>query len=42
MLRPLEQVIAEHFEVPPQIQYPVDGLIYELNGSLAALTEERR
>jgi PAS domain S-box-containing protein len=34
----LEQVMAEYFETPPSIDYAVGGLVYELNGSLAALT----
>ena len=33
----LEQVMAEYFEVPPEIQFPVAGVIYELTGSLDAL-----
>jgi len=38
----LEQVMAEHFEVPPQIQFPVTGVIYELSGPLDALTPDER
>jgi two-component system, chemotaxis family, CheB/CheR fusion protein len=39
----LEQVMAEYFEAPPEIQFPVAGVIYELNGSLDALgTDERK
>ena len=38
----LEQVMAEHFEVPPQIQFPMAGVIYELNGSLDALVTDER
>jgi PAS domain S-box-containing protein len=33
----LEQAMAEYFEVPPEIQFPVAGVIYELTGSLDAL-----
>jgi PAS domain S-box-containing protein len=36
----LEQVMAEYFETPPSVDYAAGGLIYELNGSLAALTGE--
>ena len=35
----LEQVMAEHFEVPPQVQFPPGGVIYELNGSLDTLAQ---
>ena len=38
----LEQVMAEHFEVPPQIQFPMAGVIYELNGALDALVTDAR
>ena len=38
----LEQVMAEHFEVPPQIQFPVAGVIYELNGSLDGLVTDEQ
>jgi two-component sensor histidine kinase len=34
----LEQVMAEHFDRPPQIEFAPSGLRYELNGSLEALT----
>jgi hypothetical protein len=34
----LERVMAEHFDVPPRIDFPVAGMSYELNGSLDALT----
>jgi PAS domain S-box-containing protein len=37
----LEQVIAEHFEVPPQIQFAPAGIIYELNGSLDTLVQTK-
>jgi PAS domain S-box-containing protein len=36
----LEQVMAEHFELPPQIQFPMTGVIYELSGSLDDLVTE--
>jgi hypothetical protein len=35
----LEQVMAEHFEAPPQIQFAPAGVIYELNGSLGTLVQ---
>jgi PAS domain S-box-containing protein len=35
----LEQVMAEHFDVPPQIQFAPAGVIYELNGSLGTLVQ---
>jgi hypothetical protein len=35
----LEQVMAEHFEVPPQIQFALAGVIYELSGSLGTLVQ---
>jgi PAS domain S-box-containing protein len=35
----LEQVMAEHFEVPPQIQFAPTGVIYELSGSLGTLVQ---
>ncbi len=34
----LEQVMAEYFETPPRIDYAESGVIYELNGSLEAIT----
>ena len=34
----LEQVMAEYFETPPRIDYAEGGVIYELNGSLEAIT----
>ena len=37
----LEQVMAEHFEMPPQIQFAPAGVIYELSGSLATLVQAR-
>jgi PAS domain S-box-containing protein len=33
----LEQVMAEHFDVPPCIDFATEGLRYELHGSLDAL-----
>jgi len=38
----LEQVMADHFEVPPQIQFRMAGVIYELNGALDALVTDER
>jgi PAS domain S-box-containing protein len=35
----LEQVMAEYFEAPPQIEFAADGLGYELIGSLDAITD---
>jgi hypothetical protein len=35
----LEQVMAEHFDVPPQIQFPLAGVTYQLNGSLDTLVQ---
>jgi PAS domain S-box-containing protein len=34
----LEQVMAEYFETPPRLDYAEGGVIYELNGSLEAIT----
>ena len=34
----LEQVMAEYFETSPRIDYAEGGVIYELNGSLGAIT----
>ena len=34
----LEQVMAEHFDVPPRIDFSIAGMSYELNGLLDALT----
>jgi two-component sensor histidine kinase len=34
----LEQVMAEYFDMPPQIEFAASGVRYELNGSLATLT----
>ena len=36
----LEQVMAEYFDAAPQIDFPIAGVSYELNGSLDALCEE--
>jgi two-component sensor histidine kinase len=37
----LEQVMAEYFDVAPQMDFPIAGVSYELNGSLDALCEEQ-
>jgi two-component sensor histidine kinase len=34
----LEQVMAEFFDAPPRIEFPRDGVRYELSGSLEAIT----
>jgi hypothetical protein len=34
----LEQVMAEYFDNPPQIEFAPSGVSYELTGSLEALT----
>jgi two-component sensor histidine kinase len=36
----LEQVMAEYFENPPQIEFAVDGVGYEVVGSLEAITNQ--
>jgi PAS domain S-box-containing protein len=36
----LEQVMAEYFDTPPQIEYARDGVRYELTGSLDAIAVE--
>jgi len=36
----LEQVMAEHFEVQPRIDFLIDGVSYELAGSLDALSAD--
>jgi hypothetical protein len=36
----LEQVMAEHFEVPPRIDFLPSGARYELSGPLDALTTD--
>ena len=33
----LEQLMAEHFDVPPRMEFAIEGLCYELIGSLDAL-----
>jgi hypothetical protein len=38
----LEQVMAEHFAVPPRFEFSAGGVVYELNGSFDALTTEDR
>ena len=35
----LEQVMAEYFENPPQIEFAADGVGYEVIGSLEAITK---
>ena len=35
----LEQVMAEYFETPPLIEFAADGIIYELTGSLEAVSD---
>jgi PAS domain S-box-containing protein len=36
----LEQVMAGYFEVPPLVDFAVDGVSYELKGSLEGLSEQ--
>jgi two-component sensor histidine kinase len=36
----LEQVMAEYFENPPQIEFAADGVGYEVSGSLEAITNQ--
>ena len=36
----LEQVMAEYFDVRPRVDFAIEGLCYELNGSLQALTTD--
>jgi PAS domain S-box-containing protein len=36
----LEQVMAGYFDVPPRIDFAVDGASYELSGSLEGLSEQ--
>jgi PAS domain S-box-containing protein len=38
----LEQIMADHFDLPPQIQFPMAGVVYELNGSLDTLVTDER
>jgi hypothetical protein len=35
----LEQVMAEYFEHPPQLEFGADGVGYEVSGSLEAITD---
>ena len=37
----LEQVMAEYFEAPPQIEFATDGVRYELAGALEAIVQEK-
>jgi PAS domain S-box-containing protein len=36
----LEHVMAEHFGMPPRIDFPITGMNYEISGSLDALMDE--
>jgi two-component sensor histidine kinase len=36
----LEEAMAEHFDVPPRINFSIAGVTYELSGALDALTRE--
>jgi two-component sensor histidine kinase len=36
----LEQVMAEYFETPPQIEFAADGVGYEVVGSLEAIANQ--
>ena len=38
----LEQVMTEHFEAPPHIEFRLAGVTYELNGSFDALTTDHQ
>ena len=38
----LEELMLQHFEIPPRIDFASEGLCYELSGSLDALTNEKR
>jgi hypothetical protein len=38
----LEQVMAEYFDPPPQIEFAADGVGYEVVGSLEAITNHDR
>jgi two-component sensor histidine kinase len=38
----LEQVMAEYFENPPQIEFAANGVGYEVIGSLEAITNEAK
>ena len=37
----LEQVMAEYFENPPQIEYAADGVGYEVVGALESITNHQ-
>jgi hypothetical protein len=36
----LEQVMAEYFETPPQVDFAPTGVSYEINGSLDAIAAD--
>jgi two-component sensor histidine kinase len=36
----LEQVMADYFDTPPQIEFAPSGVCYEVTGSLEAITEQ--
>ena len=36
----LEQVMAEYFETPAQIEFAADGVSYEVMGPLEAITNQ--
>jgi hypothetical protein len=38
----LEQVMAEYFDAPTRIDFAMDGLCYQLNGSLGAMLQNGR
>jgi two-component sensor histidine kinase len=38
----LEQVMAEYFEAPPQVDFAAGGVTYEINGSLDAIAADER
>jgi PAS domain S-box-containing protein len=37
----IEQVMSEHFDMSPRIDFPITGMNYELSGSLDALVDEQ-
>jgi PAS domain S-box-containing protein len=37
----LQEAMTEHFDVPPRIDFSIDGVTYELHGSLDALTSDQ-
>jgi PAS domain S-box-containing protein len=37
----LEELMVQHFEIPPRIDFASEGLCYELSGSLDPLTSEK-